>query len=184
MSARGDSGTFEGQGAVKKAVFLDRDGTLMREVEYCRDPALVECVPGAVAALRALKAAGFLRIIVTNQSGIGRGWISLPEYEAVQEELLRQLEGEIDAVYFCADTPETATGRRKPGAGMLLEAKERFSLDLSRCWMIGDKSDDLLCGRAAGCATGLVLTGYGTSANPALADVVGESLVEVVEKIL
>ena len=145
-----------------KAVFFDRDGTLMEEVHYCGDPAKVKLYPGVPEALHRLKEAGFRTFIVTNQSGIGRGLITEAQYRAVQDEFLRQLgEGAIDASYFCPDAPGTPSTRRKPEPGMLLEAAADFDLDLAASWLIGDKSADIECGRRAGTRTILVLTGYG-----------------------
>jgi D-glycero-D-manno-heptose 1,7-bisphosphate phosphatase len=145
-----------------RAVFLDRDGTLMEDVHYCGDPARVRVYPGVPEALRRLKAAGFLTFIVTNQSGIGRGLITEAQYRAVQEELLRQLgAGAIDASYFCPDAPEAPSQRRKPEPGMVLEAAAEYGIDLSQSFFIGDKSDDIECGRRAGTRTILVRTGYG-----------------------
>jgi D-glycero-D-manno-heptose 1,7-bisphosphate phosphatase len=145
-----------------RAVFLDRDGTLMEEVHYCGDPAKVHVYPGVPEALRKLKAAGFRTFIITNQSGIGRGLFTEAQYHAVQAELLRQIGTEqIDASYFCADVPGVPSSRRKPEPGMVLEAAAAYGIDLSRSWCIGDKSADIECGRRAGTRTILVLTGYG-----------------------
>jgi len=145
-----------------RAVFLDRDGTLMEEVHYCGDPGKVKVYPGVSEALRKLKETGFLTIIVTNQSGIARGLITEAQYQAVQNELLRQIgAGLIDAAYFCPDAPETHSIRRKPEPGMVLEAAAAYDLDLAASYFIGDKSADIECGRRAGTRTVLVLTGYG-----------------------
>lgn len=144
------------------AVFFDRDGTLMEEVHYCADPALVKVFPGVPAALRRLKHAGFRNFIVTNQSGIGRGLFTDAQYHLVHAELLRQIgPGLIDATYYCPDAPETASVRRKPGTGMLLEAAAEYAIDLKKSFVIGDKSSDIECGRRAGAHTILVATGYG-----------------------
>jgi D-glycero-D-manno-heptose 1,7-bisphosphate phosphatase len=144
------------------AIFFDRDGTLMEEVHYCGDPALVRVYPGVSEGLRRLKAAGFRAFIVSNQSGIGRGLISEEQYRAVQAELLAQIgEGLIDASYFCPDAPGTPSARRKPEPGMVLEAAAEFDVDLASSYMIGDKSADVECGQRAGVKTILVLTGYG-----------------------
>ncbi len=146
----------------RKAVFFDRDGTLMREVAYCRDPSLVETPPGLREGLAKLRRAGFLRVIITNQSGIGRGWISQEEYAAVQAELMRQLGGEIDACYMCPDLPDTPSIRRKPAPGMLIEAAEDLGINLAASSMVGDKAADLEAGFRAGVRGAfLVLTGYG-----------------------
>jgi len=173
---RGENAGFEGSagnlpgirfsgllktGAPHRAVFFDRDGTLMEEVHYCNDPALVRVFAGAADCLRELRAAGFLNVIVTNQSGLASGKISLAQYHAVQDEVSRQLCGLVDAVYFCADSPAAPTIRRKPGAGMIHEAVRDLGIDPARSWMVGDKDIDIACGRAAGCRTILVRTGYG-----------------------
>jgi D-glycero-D-manno-heptose 1,7-bisphosphate phosphatase len=149
-----------------RAVFFDRDGVLMEEVHYCGDPALVKAFPGAGEALRRIRAAGFRTFIVTNQSGIGRGWITDAQYRAVQDELLRQIgPGLIDDAYFCADPPGVPSLRRKPEPGMVLEAAADHSLDLAGSFFVGDKSSDIECGRRAGTRTILVLTGYGAQQN-------------------
>ena len=146
----------------RKAVFWDRDGTLMEEVHYCGDPAKVKVYPKVPEALRALKQAGFLNFIVSNQSGIGRALITEAQYHAVQQELVRQIgEGLIDASYFCPDAPDVPSLRRKPQPGMLLEASAEFGIDLSASYMIGDKAIDIESGRRVGARTILVLTGYG-----------------------
>jgi histidinol-phosphate phosphatase family protein len=145
-----------------RAVFLDRDGTLMEEADYCRDPAKVRVYPGVPEALRKIKEAGWRTFIVTNQSGIGRGLMTETQYRAVQDELLRQLgAGAIDAVYFCPDPPGVPSTRRKPAPGMVWEAAAAYDIDLSRSYFIGDKSADIECGQRAGARTILVLTGYG-----------------------
>ena len=146
----------------RRAIFLDRDGTLMEEVSYCSDPAQVKVYPGVPDALRGLKEAGFLLLIVTNQSGIGRGRFTEAQYSAVQAELLRQLgDSLIDASYFCPDAPDAASSRRtRPEPGMLLEAAAEYAIDLPRSFMIGDKSSDVECGRRR-LRTVQVMTGYG-----------------------
>ena len=146
----------------RPAVFFDRDGTLMEEVNYCADPRDVHVYPGVPEALRKLKTAGFKTFIVTNQSGIGRGLFSEAQYQAVQQELLSQIgEGVIDASYFCPDVPGAPSTRRKPETGMILEAAADHDIDLARSYMVGDKVADIECGRRAGLRTILVLTGYG-----------------------
>jgi D-glycero-D-manno-heptose 1,7-bisphosphate phosphatase len=144
------------------AVFFDRDGTLMEDAHYCADPANVKLYPGVPEALDRLRHAGFRIIVVTNQSGIGRGLITEAQYRAVHQELLRQIgEGRIDGSYFCADAPGVPSVRRKPEIGMVLEAAADFDLDLPASYFIGDKAADVECGRRAGMRAILVLTGYG-----------------------
>ena len=170
--------------ADRRAVFLDRDGTLMEEVNYCNDPKRVRVFPGTVGALQRLRHAGWLTVVVTNQSGLARGKISPEQYAAVNAEFLRQLPGGIDAVYFCADHPDRPTPRRKPGSGMLEEAARNHGIDLSRSWMIGDKEIDVECGRRAGCRTILVRTGYGAELENTAADFVHEDIVSASNMIL
>ena len=146
----------------KAAVFLDRDGTLMEEVDYCRDPRAVRLFEGTRQALAALKQAGFLNVIVTNQAGIGRGIFTQDQYEAVHAELLRQIGPDlIDATYYCPEAPPSNSGRRKPAPGMVFEAASDLGIDLSRSFMVGDKASDVECGQRAGLKTILVQTGYG-----------------------
>jgi D-glycero-D-manno-heptose 1,7-bisphosphate phosphatase len=164
-----------------RAVFFDRDGTLMDEVHYCADPARVHVFPGVPEALRKLKESGFRTFVITNQSGIGRGLITEAQYHAVQEELLRQIgAGLIDATYFCPDPPAVPSTRRKPQPGMVLEAAAAYDIDLARSYFIGDKSADIECGRRAGTRTILVLTGYGAE-QEARPDFTARDMTEAVE---
>ena len=167
------------------AVFLDRDGTLMHDSGYVGDPALVEVYPAVPEALARLKARGFKTVIVTNQSGIPRGHFTVADFHAVQarfEELVGP--GLIDAMYFCADHPEAATDRRKPGPGMLLEAARDQGLDLARSWMIGDRAGDVEAGIRAGVRSILVRTGEGANADGTGAVFVADGFVEAVDFIL
>jgi D-glycero-D-manno-heptose 1,7-bisphosphate phosphatase len=148
--------------STQPAVFFDRDGTLMEEVGYCSDLRQVRLYPGVVAALHELKTAGFLTFIVSNQSGIGRGYFTEAQYQAVQAELLAQIgAGLIDGSYFCPDAPGVPSRCRKPEPGMVLDAARDFSIDLSQSYFIGDKAADIECGSRAGTRTILVMTGYG-----------------------
>lgn len=157
----------------------------MRDVDYCGDPEQVEVFPGAAEALRKLKAAGYKLIIVTNQSGIARGYFSESDYRAVKREFLRQLgEDLIDGTYYCADLPETNSSRRKPAPGMILEAQREHQLDLLRSYFIGDKSSDVGCGQNAGVQTILVQTGYGGHEIDCRADWIARDLGHATEIIL
>ena len=152
---------------------MDRDGTVMRDVDYCGDPAGVEIFEGAPAALGQLKARGYKIIIITNQSGIGRGYFDETAYHAVEKEVVRQLGADlIDATYFCPHTPQQNCACRKPAPGMVLQAAQDLALDLTRSYFIGDKESDMQCGRRAGTRTVLVQTGYGQSADRTSADAV------------
>ena len=144
------------------AVFLDRDGTLMTDVEYCGDPARVAVFPGAGEALGRLRTRGYRLVMVSNQSGIGRGYFTEKDFQDVQAEVFRQLgdAGRLDGAYHCPERPEGASDRRKPGAGMFREAAADLGLDLGRSWMVGDSRADVEAGQRAGLAgTVFVLTG-------------------------
>ena len=134
----------------------------MEEADYCSHPEQVRIIAGVPEALRGLKDAGFRLVIVTNQSGIGRGYYSVADYESVQAQLLALLGGGlIDATYFCPESPESNSPRRKPSPEMVLEAARDLGLDLARSWFIGDKAIDVQCGHAAGTRAILVRTGHG-----------------------
>ena len=147
----------------RPAVYFDRDGTLMEDVDYCADPTRVSVYADAPAALARLKARGYVLVMATNQSGIGRGFFTEEDFQRVQAECLRQLEPALlDACYHCPEAPEGASDRRKPGPDMLLEGAREHGLDLARSYMVGDNWTDVECGRRAGvAATVLVLTGKG-----------------------
>ncbi len=172
-------------GRQSPAVFFDRDGTLMHDVAYCSDPANVALFDGAAAALADLRAVGFKIIVITNQSGIGRGYFSESEYLAVEQEMERQLGSQaVDATYFCADAPDVASSRRKPGAEMVFEAARAHDLDLQRSFFVGDKSIDAECGRNAGVRTILVQTGCEEHTDPAAADWIAADLRAATDIIL
>jgi D-glycero-D-manno-heptose 1,7-bisphosphate phosphatase len=168
------------------AVFLDRDGTLMEEVNYCSDPGKVRVFPGVAEALQDLKARGFKLIVISNQAGIGRGYFTEKEYRAVEAELEKQIRPAVlDATYFCPDHPENPTDRRKPAPGMILEAQRDHQLDLACSFFIGDKAIDMECGRNAGVRTVLVRTGYGAAEHErAGANWVAESFAEAAAIVL
>jgi D-glycero-D-manno-heptose 1,7-bisphosphate phosphatase len=167
------------------AVFLDRDGTLMKDVGYCGDPKDVEVFPQAREGLTRLKEHGYKLVIITNQSGIGRGYFAKKEYRSVEAEFLRQLgDGLIDASYFCPDLPTSNSIRRKPGPGMIFEAQREHQLDLRRSFLIGDKATDIGCGRNAGVRTILVQTGYGADETNASADWIARDIGHAADIIL
>ena len=167
------------------AVFLDRDGTIMRDVDYCGDPQRVEIFDGVPTALRRLKAAGFKIIIITNQSGIGRGYFSEHDYRAVEAEVARQIGPElIDATYMCPHPPESGCACRKPAPGMILDAARDHGIDLKRSFMIGDKNIDAQCGRNAGVRSILVQTGIHQLDGRSAADWDARDLSEATEIIL
>jgi D-glycero-D-manno-heptose 1,7-bisphosphate phosphatase len=137
----------------RRALLLDRDGTLIGDVGYPRDPARVEPLPGALEALRALQA-DFALVIVSNQSGIGRGLISEAEALAVHDRMI-ELFGRggvrFTGAYYCPHAPDAGCACRKPAPGLLLDAARELGLDLAGSIMIGDKPSDIVAGLAAGC---------------------------------
>ncbi|MBI2926217.1 MAG: HAD family hydrolase [Verrucomicrobia bacterium] len=158
---------------MNRAIFLDRDGTLVVEKNYLSDPAQVELLPGVPEALKKLQDAGFKLIIVTNQSGIGRGYYTVEDMHRVTERLCAELAGHgvrIEKIYFAPEAPEEPSRGRKPSPQFLFDARDEFGLDLSQSYMIGDKLADLECGWNAGVKESiLVRTGYGAEVERALA---------------
>lgn len=156
----------------KPAVFLDRDGTINIDKDYLYKVEDFEFVTGAPEAIRALKDSGYLVIVVTNQSGIARGYYNLNDVSALHEYVqkeLRQYKTSIDAFYVCPHHPEKGQGEfrvecdcRKGAPGMLLQAAKEYDVDLSKSFMIGDKMADVEAGENAGCHPIMVLTGYGS----------------------
>jgi D-glycero-D-manno-heptose 1,7-bisphosphate phosphatase len=171
--------------ALDPAVFIDRDGTIIHDADYCSDPQQVRLLPRIAEALKRLKSQGFKLIIITNQSGIGRGFFSLEQYRAVEAEILRQLGNDlVDATYFCPHLPDNGCDCRKPAAGMILQAAREHRVDLRRSFLIGDKESDVQCGRNAGVRTIRVRTGLDRETINSVADWVAEDLPEAVEVIL
>jgi D-glycero-D-manno-heptose 1,7-bisphosphate phosphatase len=183
----------------RPAVFLDRDGTIVREVEYLRSPRQLRLLPRAGEAIRLLNRAGFAVVVTTNQSGIGRGLLTEEELEdihAVLRSRLARRGARIDGIYFCPHHPEAARPEyrrrcrcRKPAPGMLLRAARELDLDLGRCFAIGDSARDIEAGRRAGCRAVLVRTGYGAETEARLrcrpgADYVADDMFDAVAWIL
>lgn len=155
----------------RRAVFLDRDGTLNVEKNYLFRPEEFEFIPGAAQAVKRLKEAGFLVVVVTNQSGVARGYYGEADVERLHhhvQQLLAAFDTRIDAFYFCPHHPAGGVDRyridcdcRKGRPGMLLQAARDLRIDLARSYMIGDKAADIEAGEAAGCTPILVRTGHG-----------------------
>ena len=170
---------------LSSAVFIDRDGTIMQDADYCSDPQQVKIFPRVAEALRRLKSKGFKVIIITNQSGIGRGFFTVEQYRAVEAEVLRQLgDGLIDATYFCPDVPGQHSTCRKPAPGMIVEATREHQIDLARSFLIGDKEIDAECGRNVGVRTIRVRTGLDRETAGSIADWVADDLPAAAEIIL
>jgi D-glycero-D-manno-heptose 1,7-bisphosphate phosphatase len=171
--------------ALSPAIFLDRDGTIMKDADYCSDPQQVKIFPRVAEALRRLKSKGFKLIIITNQSGIGRRFFTIEQYRAVEAEVLRQLgDGLIDATYFCPDIPGQPSNCRKPAPGMIVQAGREHQIDMGRSFLVGDKEIDAECGRNAGVRTIRVRTGFDRETSGSMADWVAEDLPAATQIIL
>jgi D-glycero-D-manno-heptose 1,7-bisphosphate phosphatase len=134
-----------------RAVFLDRDGVLIADKGHVSRPEDVEILRGVPEALLKLQAAGWRLIVVTNQSGIGRGLFSREDYERVTDRMCELLQVELDGVFMCPHTPEYHCDCRKPNPGLLLRAAQELGIDLRKSVMVGDRLTDVEAGTAAGC---------------------------------
>ncbi len=150
---------------MNRAIFLDRDGTLIVEKHYLHKVADVEIFPGAGAALKSLQEAGYLLFIVTNQAGIGRGYYTLADAENVNRHVAAELARagvQFRKIYIAPEAPDQPSHGRKPSPQFLFDARAEFRLDLAQSYMIGDKLIDLECGWNAGVKRSLLVrTGYG-----------------------
>jgi histidinol-phosphate phosphatase family protein len=141
---------------MKRALFLDRDGTVIEDRGYMHDPALVQLLPDAAETLRAMVHDGWVLIVISNQSGVGRGLITPHEMDAVQQRFLEVMSGAsvgITASYVCVHRPDDGCHCRKPSPFHVEQAAREHGLDLTQSWMIGDRRSDILCGKNAGCRT-------------------------------
>lgn len=158
------AGPVTGQGALNSAVFLDRDGTVIAERHYLHDPAGVELLPGAAEGMRHMQALGLRLVLVTNQSGVGRGYYGRDAVERVHGRLLELLEHEgvdLDAIYLCPHAPDEACSCRKPMPGLIQRAVADLGVDPARSFVIGDKACDVDLGLVVNATTFLVTTGHG-----------------------
>ncbi len=174
----------------RPAVFIDRDGTFVDDPGYLRDPALVRLLPGAAEAFARLARTGFELVVVTNQSGIGRGIISPTELDSIHGEIERQIDlppGTAIHWYFCPHHPDAGCSCRKPGTALHRLAAADLDLTMTGSWCIGDRISDLAPARELGISGILVLTGAGEAhAAAALAGGfrVAPSLTEAVEIVV
>jgi len=154
------------QASARAYVFLDRDGTLLEEREYAWRQADYAPLPGAYQAVARLRAAGFGVVVITNQSGIGRGIFGDADYAAFESLLLADFAAhgaDLDGCYHCPHAPDDACECRKPGTALALRAAREHGIDLGRSWVIGDKDSDVELARKLGCRAVLVLTGHGAA---------------------
>lgn len=158
----------------------------MADVGYCASADQVQLLPGVKENLHRLKAHGLKLVIITNQSGIGRGYFAEPEFWIVQKKLEEKIgPGVIDATYFCPDRPEEISKRRKPAPGMLFEAARELGIDLQNSFMVGDQSSDIEAGTRAGVRASILIQAAGTSFAPkASAALVAKDFAETTRLIL
>ena len=166
---------------MNRAVFLDRDGTIIAERHYIHKAEDVAVFPGAAAALKRLQDAGFKLFIVSNQSGVGRGYFTLDDVEKVNQRMLAELSREhirFEKLYIAPEAPNEPSRGRKPLPQFLFDARDEFGLDLAQSFVIGDKFSDLECGwNAAVRKSILVRTGYGAQWERDAAGKLGQAVI-------
>lgn len=184
----------------RRAVFIDRDGTISEEVGYINHPSRFRLFPFSATAIRRLNDRGWLAIVVTNQAGVARGYFSEEMIQTVHECLQHDLErdgAKLDAIYYCAHHPSVGQPPyrfdcecRKPKPGLISRAVEEFNIDPSRSWMVGDRYSDVELARNAGVHSAFVMTGYGRgewehqqSNWTHQPDLISENLLQAVEAI-
>jgi D-glycero-D-manno-heptose 1,7-bisphosphate phosphatase len=185
---------------MKRAVFFDRDGTINEEVGYIKDLTDLKLIKGAADSINKLRDAGFLVILITNQSGPARGYYSEEWVKSLNnrvQELLIQEGTKLDEMYYCPHLPDGTVPEytkvcdcRKPEIGLFLQARAKYDIDLNNSFMVGDKATDVEAGHNAGCKSILLKTGYGTQVldgsyqSLPKADYVADDIVDAVEWIL
>jgi D-glycero-D-manno-heptose 1,7-bisphosphate phosphatase len=153
-----------GQAGTHRAVFLDRDGTILDEVGYLNHISRFRMLPGAAAAIQRLNLAGILVVVVTNQSGVARGFFREEMIGQIHQRMVAELGAagaHVDGVYYCPHGTEAGCDCRKPFLGMLTRAAEEHGLEILGSGLVSDRYDDIAMGHAAGCRTVMVMTGYG-----------------------
>lgn len=185
----------------RRAVFMDRDGTISEEVGYVNHPSRYRIFPYSAEAVRLLNEAGWLAILVTNQAGVARGYFTEDVITAVHGLLETELEKQgarLDAIYYCAHHPSVGEAPyrsdcdcRKPRPGLIERAAREFEIDLEQSWMVGDRYSDIELAHNANVRSAFVLSGYGRGEweyqRPAWKhepDLVAEDLFQAVEKIV
>ena len=173
---------------MQKALFLDRDGTIIVEEVYLHDPQKVAILAGVAFGLKKFQEAGYLLIVISNQSGVGRGYFTHAEVDAVNRKMCTLLAEEgvkIDGIYYCPHTPEELCNCRKPNTGLIDAACRDFSIDIPQSIMVGDKLLDVELAEQKNMQGVLVLTGYGKEEQEKRKDItVCASLDELAAKII
>ncbi len=182
----------------RRAVFLDRDGTLNKDVHYLSRAGDFEWIPGTIDSLKALQDAGWALVVITNQSGIAQGKLTHKDLQAIHGRMLSDLKErgvELDGVYYCPHHPKLGTNPgpcscRKPEPGLIEQAAGELNLDLANSWMVGDSIRDLRAGQRMGTASILVRTGKGSAqeaeleAHPGINALVAEDMAQAAAWIL
>lgn len=185
----------------RRAVFIDRDGTISEEVGYINHPSRFRVFPYSAPAIRLLNESGWLAIVVTNQAGVARGYFSEEMIGSVHEQLKRDIESDgarLDAIYYCAHHPSLGEPPyrldcdcRKPKPGLISRAVAEFDIDAEQSWMVGDRYSDVELARNAGVNSAFVMSGYGRgewehqrSSWKHQPDLKSENLLEAVEAIV
>jgi histidinol-phosphate phosphatase family protein len=177
-----------------KAAFLDRDGTIIEEKDFIKTPDQIEFIPGSIDAIKMLRNLGYKIVVISNQSGIGRGILTEKMVIEVNQSFLKRLEDQgasADGLYFCPHHPDDDCDCRKPKTGMIKRAVRELELDLKDAVVIGDKLADIQLGKNIGATAVLVRTGYGRQelaklrdANPdERPDFVAENLLAAVNRL-
>ena len=174
----------------RPAVFLDRDGTINDDTGYIDSPGRLVLIGGASSAIKKLNLKGFRAVVITNQSGVGRGYFSKEASDAVNkrlEEILKKQGAHLDAIYYCPHHPDDNCECRKPGTGLLEKAKRDFNIDFKKSYVVGDKASDVEIAKNIGCKGILVLTGMGKDEKKKLKSVpsyIADDLKDAVEWII
>jgi D-glycero-D-manno-heptose 1,7-bisphosphate phosphatase len=185
----------------RRAVFMDRDGTISEEVGYVNHPSRYRVFPYSAEAVRLLNESGWLAILVTNQAGVARGYFTEEVITAVHDRLRKELAqggARLDAIYYCAHHPTVGEPPyrsdcdcRKPRPGLVRRAAAEFDIDLAQSWMVGDRYSDTELARNSGVRSAFVLSGYGRgeyeyqrNAWQHEPDLVAEDLLDAVRKIV
>jgi len=169
----------------QKAVFLDRDGTIIEEVNFLSTVEETRLFPYTIEALKLFRDSGYLLFVTTNQSGIARGHFGATAVNAIHSKIQNELNAEgvsIESFHYCPHFPDQGCTCRKPNTGMIEKACENFDIELAESWMVGDKKLDIGMGFNAGTKTALVLTGYGEKHKNELQrkpDIIAANLLEV-----
>jgi D-glycero-D-manno-heptose 1,7-bisphosphate phosphatase len=153
---------------LQRFAILDRDGTIIEERNYLSAPDQVQLIPGAAEAMRGMRNDGLGLAVVTNQSGVGRGYFDLDRLNEINQRMCQLLEMEgvrLDSIYFCPHTPDDSCNCRKPKPGMIEQAAKELKFDPAQCLVVGDRETDIELGQNVGATTFLVATGYGAETN-------------------